>query len=336
MKFSQFKLPRLVFGDGFEKSVRMSPRSCAEFSDSSLERFQISYTLTSKSYFERSNVCEFGGVKLATKSYSPIIVELPEANLFSMAISAYGSATDISPRSIGQWSSLKSIFFGAYERPITWKTDTQSFAMIIFEKEKIMEVSSTMQNTIEPDNIHNYIHQSRILPALCGKTNFYTIFYNLFNLIDALYPDTHHMENIGLGEIFYRTAIRFMMSELDQKIISKDDFSDTKSSAAIDVICSAIRANTSKPLNSTEMEKLAGLSARAIQLAFNNKFGCSPQEWQRNHRLDRARHILASVDYHLSIKNLSYELGFFSPQSFSSYYKKRFGELPTETLKKKS
>jgi AraC family ethanolamine operon transcriptional activator len=76
------------------------------------------------------------------------------------------------------------------------------------------------------------------------------------------------------------------------------------------------------------------LSGRSLNYAFQSRFNCSPQEWQRNFLLDEARRLLTTPENNASIKNVSYELGFSSASSFASHYKKRFGESPSETAGK--
>lgn len=77
---------------------------------------------------------------------------------------------------------------------------------------------------------------------------------------------------------------------------------------------------------------LTGLTGRALNYAFNSRFGCSPQEWQRNYLLDEARRRLLETSQTQSVKSIAFELGFASSSSLASFYRKRFGELPSDTL----
>jgi len=88
------------------------------------------------------------------------------------------------------------------------------------------------------------------------------------------------------------------------------------------------------PLTNTEMEKLTGMTGRAIAYAFHERFGCSPQDWQRNHFLNLSRKFMLEARNATSVKEIAYRFGFSSQVSFSTFYTRKFGERPSETLNK--
>jgi len=108
----------------------------------------------------------------------------------------------------------------------------------------------------------------------------------------------------------------------------------SRSRQAVHVICKAAASDLRSPLSITQMEQLTGLTGRALRYAFYEEYNCSPLEWQRNLRLDRAREFLLSTAKLHSMKRIAFDFGFKSTQSFTRYYELRFGEHPSQTYGK--
>ena len=151
--------------------------------------------------------------------------------------------------------------------------------------------------------------------------------FSICNIIDSINADKVTGEVLGIDDLMYRwiaLALRPVSSKEKRFVkLSKIDF-----------VCDLIRSATERPLTLTEMEQFTGLSARSLQYAFQARFGCSPMQWQRNERLIAARDQLLREGSNASITSISYAFGFASPSAFASKYKEKFGESPTETLRR--
>ena len=102
---------------------------------------------------------------------------------------------------------------------------------------------------------------------------------------------------------------------------------------AVDRLCRFIDANLDHPLDLGLLERTSGLSARTLQLQFRQQFGCTPLQWVRTRRLERARQRLQEGHGEDSIIEIALSCGFNHPSMFSAYYRQRFGELPSATLR---
>lgn len=56
-----------------------------------------------------------------------------------------------------------------------------------------------------------------------------------------------------------------------------------------------------EPLGNSDMERISGLSARALQYAFLQRYQCTPMQWVRDARLDRARIMLTQPEAHVAV-----------------------------------
>ncbi len=77
----------------------------------------------------------------------------------------------------------------------------------------------------------------------------------------------------------------------------------------------------------TELAELCRLSVRHLTRGFRASRGCSIGEHIANHRIEQAKQMLASEQ---SIKAIAYTLGFASPSSFCSAFRRAAGMTPGE------
>lgn len=92
-----------------------------------------------------------------------------------------------------------------------------------------------------------------------------------------------------------------------------------------------IRAHARHSVSIDELVAIAGVSERALQQAFQRHRGCSPSEFSRNLRLDAARGALLAGE---GVTQTALALGFAHFGRFAQAYAMRFGERPSETVKR--
>jgi AraC-like DNA-binding protein len=95
-----------------------------------------------------------------------------------------------------------------------------------------------------------------------------------------------------------------------------------------------LEENAANPVALTDVARAAGVSARALQLAFRRFRDTTPMAQLRALRLNRARHALAEAGRDGgSVTSVAAAQGFGSLSRFAADYKARFGEPPSETLR---
>lgn len=90
-------------------------------------------------------------------------------------------------------------------------------------------------------------------------------------------------------------------------------------------------------LNGSNLSTLAescGISVRTLQLGFRKYRGYSPSEFNRNLRLEAARRDLLAPDFPKNVTRVAVKWGFSHFSRFANDYRKRFQELPSETILK--
>jgi AraC-like DNA-binding protein len=88
------------------------------------------------------------------------------------------------------------------------------------------------------------------------------------------------------------------------------------------------------PITVTELARIADLSIRALQEAFQREFGTTPLGYLRQVRLDRVHAELANAEFDgTSVAEVASRWGFAHLGRFSAAYFRRFGEYPKATLR---
>lgn len=83
-----------------------------------------------------------------------------------------------------------------------------------------------------------------------------------------------------------------------------------------------------------EIAAAAGVTIRAVQLAFRRHLDTTPLGYLRRVRLDYAHRQLAAADpQHESVTAVAYRWGFANSSRFAAYYHQAYGVLPSHTLR---
>jgi adenylate cyclase len=95
------------------------------------------------------------------------------------------------------------------------------------------------------------------------------------------------------------------------------------------------RAHLHEPIRLGELARIAGVPPRTLETHFMRFLGVTPLGWVRQARLTHARRTLLSSDGGVSVTDVAVRCGFASQLGrFASEYGRRFGELPSETLRR--
>lgn len=92
-----------------------------------------------------------------------------------------------------------------------------------------------------------------------------------------------------------------------------------------------IEANLSKPLSLSDLERQAHCSRRTLQYHFRRRYGCSPMQWLRRRRLQRALERLRTpAQPKESVWEIAQSCGYTSLAAFSRDFKAMHGLRPSD------
>lgn len=97
-----------------------------------------------------------------------------------------------------------------------------------------------------------------------------------------------------------------------------------------------IEQHLSEPLTMTRIAEYAGVSVRSIQQGFHDELGVAPMAYLRGRRLERAREDLtdANPSDGITVTAVAERWGFQHLGSFAVLYRRRWGESPSQTLRR--
>lgn len=96
-----------------------------------------------------------------------------------------------------------------------------------------------------------------------------------------------------------------------------------------------VRAHAHEPICAGDLAEQAGVSVRALYAGFQNFRGVSPMAFVKSVRLDRVRSELhATSAGRETVTEVAMRWGFSHLGHFTAAYKRKFGETPSETLRR--
>jgi transcriptional regulator GlxA family with amidase domain len=95
-----------------------------------------------------------------------------------------------------------------------------------------------------------------------------------------------------------------------------------------------IETHWNEPITIASLARATAASARSIFYHFKNNRGQSPMAFVKHVRLEHAREMLESSGVNRSVTEIAVDCGFGNLGHFAGDYFKRFGERPSDTLKR--
>ncbi len=103
-------------------------------------------------------------------------------------------------------------------------------------------------------------------------------------------------------------------------------------SRRFEALLAHIEANLHRPLCLRDLSEHSGSSPRALQYAFERRFGCGPMQWVRQQRLEAAARALRQTGSHEPVQQIARRCGYTNLSSFSRDIQRSFG-LPPSALR---
>ena len=107
-------------------------------------------------------------------------------------------------------------------------------------------------------------------------------------------------------------------------------------SASIERILDYIERNLKQDLGAEDLAAQARMSQRSLYVLFERELGVTPLQYIRQRKLERIHSCLSDPSCSVrSLTELALDYGFLHLGRFSDSYRQQFGELPSNTLKRR-
>ena len=94
------------------------------------------------------------------------------------------------------------------------------------------------------------------------------------------------------------------------------------------------RAHLDEPVRLEALARIAGVPPRTLETHFMRFLGMTPLGWVRQARMAHARRTLLASEGQVTVSDVALRCGFSQLGRFAAQYAGRFGELPSETLRR--
>jgi AraC-like DNA-binding protein len=280
-------------------------------------------------FASRNAEVKINGMTLVAVSHTPYRLDRSDCQLPEIWVPLQGHMVAFDGETRYRYGVDTAYFCASQRRDI--ETSSVSVVGFRFDMHRLNAVHAAMAGAPSPSPIPL---QTRTLQLDVNGVNFTRLFLNALRQVDALQSHPEVLEKLGIDDVFYRLLVGLLRPQM---LLAAEASERTigRSHKPIAGLCDFLQANLTKPIASSHMEQISGLSARSLQYAFQKTHGMRPKEWLRKQRLHAARTMLLKPDQAIRITTLAYEFCFASPSAFSQAYQMEFGESPSETLARK-
>ena len=135
---------------------------------------------------------------------------------------------------------------------------------------------------------------------------------------------------LRLDDLICRQLVLMLCPELGAE---ETEAGEAASSAGFEGLLEWVSSRVTEPLSLSELEARSGYSRRALQRAFQQRFGCGPMQWVGRRRLELALQRLSRAGAADSVTTIARECGYLNLASFSRDFSRVYGRRPSEILR---
>jgi AraC-like DNA-binding protein len=226
-----------------------------------------------------------------------------------------------------------SMFFPQGSGQLKGSGSHRNLAILQFDPLTLEKAARAMLGLPGHASMDLKLQNPRVVPLTVAGQPFSTILQHVGALIDLHQRNAKVLTQLGLQDMLYRHIAMMLRPEAFVAEASRPR-SAADSVVLVAQLCDYMREHLEAGLTLTDLETFSGLSARSLQLAFKNHAGCSPMQWLTAQKLDKIREKLLTADASQSVTSLAVAY-FPNLGDFARYYRRQFGELPSQTRAKR-
>jgi len=329
MPVVQPSLPRLAFGNATAQTS--SDLDAFTAAQRAVMPAVTSYEpLTGRTAFRHlsATVC-LGDIRLVASASTPLAMVAGDSRETTLLIPFHGWSTTVIDGREHRWQAGGS----AMLLPGTARTGesgVRSNLGITFNPQRLQAVAEAMLPSRGRGSLDLGMRRPRLIPLTASRSPGMALLKQVLPLIDLGGCSATNLRMLGVDDMLYRLVAVMLAPEALAPSFAKGP--ETASSTAISRVTEYIVGHLDQPITLSDLERVSGLSARTLQVAFRRLHGCSPREWIRRRRLLVARERLLAAGNNTTVAQVTLASGFTRPRAFAAAYTQRFGESPSATL----
>ena len=324
-------LPRLAFGESISETSDDVDQLIAsqQMTHRALNRYEP--IGGHGSFLQKSAAVSIGGLRLVASTHTPVSVDVGETDDVTLIVPFAGWSTAVIKGREYRWRSGESAMFlprvarqGA--------SGVRATVGISYDPERLKQVALSLAAAGSEAMVAAALSRPRLVPLARRGFSFATAFRRILSLVDDCLQQPNTLSLLGVDNMLYCTAALLLLPE--EAIDSAGAVQGGGLTGPVDRACDYIRGHLGEPIRLADLEAVSGLKPRSLQIAFQRQHGCSAREWIRDQRLAAARRLLLDIGRPPSVTAVALQCGFTRLATFSRAYATRFGERPSDTLRR--
>lgn len=272
---------------------------------------------------------KIGNIDLVASSASPSRFAVNESRGLYLCF-LYDGGADADVDGFHGFARADEVAFLSPEVQRSGETTNISMVQFSFTESGVLAVAEQMFGPQSFPTFKRALQRPRNIDLTGDNASIATFLKGVIRQIDQCNLDADFLKALGVDDVIHR-AIAAMVAR-DEGLGFEEKSAFCNVNRAVREVVDYIDANIEKDITSTDLERVAGIGARALQYAFLKSYGCSPTQWLRGRRLEAARAILLKADKDARIADIILSVGWRNIGSFPAAYAERYGELPSHTL----
>lgn len=229
-----------------------------------------------------------------------------------------------------RWASPHHAFFIPAGHHIEAESTAGAFLRLDIESSPLVSAAAGLAG-VGPRRRTLAIEEPRIVSMKARGTDWLPVIRSICANVDALNCDPRRLAAAGVDDSVLRVVALMLQPEA---FLEDGQNRSLARGVDLDPLLERMMACLTGRITMSDLEAWSDRSARSIQLAFQKRFGMSPLQWVRDRRLDLVRDRLLTAAPDATVKDIALACGISRMATLIPDYTRRFGELPSETLRK--
>lgn len=329
MSAAQPPLPRLPFGNATaEASTDLDAFTAAQRAAMpAIRRYEP--LRRKQAFLHRAATVRVGDVRIVASASTPLSMAADDAAEATLMIPFHGWSTSVVAGREYRWQAGGSAMFlpGAAR---TGESGVRSMLAIGFDPRRLEATARAMLGLRDEGRLDLGLETPRLVSIGDARSPGMALLKHVLSLVDAAGGDPAGLRMLGLDDMLLRVVALLLAPQVFGRPVTPARGNDSR--AALQKVTEHIVGHLSEPITLGDLERISGLAARTLQLAFRKVHGCSPREWIQRRRLLVARERLLAALPSDTVAAIATACGFTRLATFSAAYARRFGESPSATL----
>lgn len=227
-----------------------------------------------------------------------------------------------------RWASPYHAFFIPAGERARAESTAGSFLRLDIDERALVATAAGMVDGRGPVERAIETRAPRTVPLQVGDFNWLAHVRAICATVDALRCDVGAIVGAGLDEAILRSVVMMLRPEC---FVPTNADRPAPRGFDLDPLLERAVAGLGERISLSDMERWSGRTTRAIQLAFQKRFGIGPMQWLRERRLDAINARLSAPGETASVRQIARECGIPRMATLVAEYARRFGEKPSET-----